>query len=162
MSKVALPIVADRIVSQTNSLMRTASTEEDLRIGFEKILEENLKGIGVRSEPKYEKSVYKVKLRSDAIHGQIIIEYENPRAFKSERWVKHAYEQLVDYICGEAGANDDSLFLFDPKYIGVGFDGEQIFFVHYQGDKQSPKSKYDRADFGLIGPYPFSPESART
>jgi hypothetical protein len=54
------------------------------------------------------------------------------------------------------------LFLFDPKYVGVGFDGEQMFFVQYRGDKNKPKTKLDKKDFILIGPYTFDNQSART
>jgi hypothetical protein len=47
--------------------------------------------------PKYEKSIYEGG-RSDAIHGRVIIEYEKPKAFRSEQWIDHAFDQLIDYI----------------------------------------------------------------
>lgn len=74
--------VADKIVGFSAELMRKAKTEEDLRIGFEKVLEPLLKSIGVDIEARYErlseeaKTVYKG--RPDAVHGQVIIEYETP------------------------------------------------------------------------------------
>ena len=74
----------------------------------------------------------------------------------------HAFDQLYDYIFDEAKAAKDTLFLFDPKFVGVGFDGEQIFFVQYRGDKNKAKTKLDKKEFIRIGPYPFDLQSART
>jgi len=114
--------VANKLVVSTRELMRKASTEEDLRIGFEKALEPIRNILGIISTPKYEKTIYKSG-RADSIHGQVIIEYEAPNAFNSKRWIEHAFEQLIGYIKGEAQQNKDTLFLFDPKFVGVGFDG---------------------------------------
>jgi len=77
--------VADKLVGFADELMRTSKTEEDLRIGFEKVLEPLLKSIGVESKPIYERLGAEAKTvypgRPDAIHGQVIIEYEPPGAF---------------------------------------------------------------------------------
>jgi len=151
----------DKLVGATKALMRTAKTEEDLRIGFEKILDPLCQKLDVKLSPKYEKSIY-TGGRSDAIHGRVIIEYEKPRAFESKHWIEHAFDQLVEYIRGEAERKKETLFLFDPKYIGIGFDGNQIFFVQYRGDKNKPKIKLDNKDFVLIGPFLFDHQSART
>jgi hypothetical protein len=153
--------VADSLVKGTAELMRSAKTEEDLRIGFEKALAPLLKEIGVKSEPKYEKSVYQGG-RTDALHGQVIIEYEAPASFSSASKVAHAYDQLVDYIERESGNRKETLFLFGPKLVGVGFDGEQIFFVRYRGDAKKAKIKFDRKNFVQDGLYPFNAETART
>jgi SAM-dependent methyltransferase len=160
-SKEPLVRVADKLVASTIQLMRAVKTEEDLRIGFEKILEPLCSDIGIKSYAKYEKSIYKSG-RADALHGQVIVEYEAPRAFRSQKWVNHAFDQLVDYIEGEAKERKETLFLLDPKLVGVGFDGEQIFFVQYQGEKNKLKIRLDEKDFKLIGHYPFNPQSART
>jgi methylase of polypeptide subunit release factors len=151
----------DKLVIATKSLMRTAKTEEDLRIGFEKILEPLCHKLDIKLSPKYEKSIY-MGGRSDAIHGRVIVEYEKPKAFQSKQGIIHAFDQLIDYIRGEAESRKETLFLFDPKYIGVGFDGEQIFFVQYKGDKNKPKVTLDKNEFVLIGPFPFDIQSART
>lgn len=153
--------VANKLVVSTRELMRKASTEEDLRIGFEKALEPIRNILGIISTPKYEKTIYKSG-RADSIHGQVIIEYEAPNAFNSKRWIEHAFEQLIGYIKGEAQQNKDTLFLFDPKFVGVGFDGSQIFFVQYAGDKNKAKVALKESDFVLIGPYEFNDQSSRT
>jgi len=157
----SLSQVADKLVKATDELMRSASTEEDLRIGFEKALDPLRDALGIQVQPKYEKSIYKSG-RTDSLHGQIIIEYEKPNSFNSRKWIDHAFDQLVGYIKGEAKEKKDTLFLFDPKLVGVGFDGKQIFFVHYQGDKKKAKVTLENKDFVLIGPYDFNQESSRT
>ena len=157
----SLSQVADKLVRATSDLMRFATTEEDLRIGFEKALDPLRDALGIKIQPKYEKSIYKSG-RSDSLHGQVIIEYEKPNSFYTRKWIDHAFDQLVGYIEGEAKEKRDALFLFDPKLVGVGFDGKQIFFVHYQGDKRKAKISLDNKDFVLIGPYDFNQESSRT
>jgi hypothetical protein len=158
--EASLQQIADKIVASTLGLMRTAKTEEDLRIGFEKILDPVYRLLGIESEPRYEKSI--LRGRADALHGQVIIEYESPFAFRSQNRIDHAYQQLVEYIQGEAKSRKEALFLFGTKLAGVGFDGEQIFFVHYKGSKTTAKTELDKRDFVRLGPYYFSPESART
>lgn len=153
--------VADKLVSSNRELMRNASTEEDLRIGFEKALDPIRTTLGILYSPKYEKTIYKSG-RADSIHGQVIIEYEAPNAFRSKKWIDHAFEQLIGYLQGEAQQNKDTLFLFDPKLVGVGFDGSQIFFVQYIGDKYKAKVTLKENDFLLIGPYEFNEQSSRT
>jgi len=133
--------LADGLVSGTKNLLGEAKTEEDLRIGFEKLLDPIRTELDLKSTPKYEKSVYSG--RSDAVHGQVIIEYEPPRSFSSKRNIEHACEQLVKYLSDEA--KETKL----TQLVGVGFDGKQIFFVQYPS-------------LSIRGPYDFNPESART
>jgi len=158
--------VADKLVGFVGELLRTAKTEEDLRIGFEKILDPVLKSIGVEPKPRYErlgaeaKTIYRG--RPDAVHGQVIIEYEPPGAFSSNRAVVHAHEQLVGYMTAEA-----QVYKTEPpgllnRLVGVGFDGRTIFFVQYPRKKNGKTTTIDKALFTRHGPYPFDPESART
>ena len=132
--------LADSLVAETGNLLREAKTEEDLRIGFEKLLEPIRKNLNLKATPKYEKSIYSGRL--DAVHGQVIIEYKPPGYFSSPKNVEHTYEQLKNYLSQEAKPS---------QLVGVGFDGTKIFFVQYQDEK-----------FILRGPYDFAPESART
>ena len=154
--------VAASVVAETQRLVQRARTEEDLRIGFEKILEPSLRKLGVEVEPRYEKWSVFTGTRADAVHGRVIIEYERPRSFSGRSRITHAYQQLVDQIRGEAKPAGGELFVFDPRFVGVGFDGQQIFFVRYTGDKTQAKSELREEDFVQLGPYPFSIESART
>jgi len=85
----SLPQLVDNLVFGTKNLLRETRTEEDLRIGFEKLLEPIKRELNFKSTPKYEKSVYSG--RSDAVHGQVIIEYEPPKSFSSKKNINHAY-----------------------------------------------------------------------
>jgi len=158
---MSLPRLADRLVSHTRDVMRRAKTEEDLRIGFEKILEPIRQDMGLAAQPEYERSIF-ASGRSDALHGRVVIEYESPRSFRRDSAVDHAFDQLLGYIRGLAKESKRHLFVFDPQFVGVGFDGEHIFFVRYRGDRSKPKSRLAKRDFIRVGPYPFDPESART
>jgi methylase of polypeptide subunit release factors len=158
--------VADKLVDSVKEIMRTAKTEEDLRINFEKILDPVLRSIGVEPEPKYERLSAEAKTiyrgHPDAVHGQVIIEYEQPGAFSSKRAVLHAHEQLVSYMTAEAQAHKiDPIGLLN-RLVGVGFDGHSIFFVQYPRRKNGTPTTIDEALFIRRGPYPFAPESART
>jgi len=158
-NNVSITQLADLLVAKIKPKLSRFKTEEDLKIAFEKILEPVSRELGIKSEPKYEKSIYHG--RADALHGQVVIEYEPPRAFRAKKGIQHAFEQLVGYIQGLSVETKETLFLFGTKFVGVGFDGEKIFFVNYVGDKK-PKTKLDEKDFAIRGPYDFTPESART
>lgn len=157
----SLAVLSDNLVKFTQQFINQAKSEEDLRINFEKILEPISKSLGITTQPKYEHSIFKSG-RSDALHGQVVIEYEPPRSFKSSKVIDHALDQLIGYLQGLSQKEKDTLFIFDSKFIGVGFDGEQIFFVQYKGDKQSGKTQLSPQDFILIGPYEFNQKSAQT
>lgn len=89
--------VAEQLASSTADLMRRARTEEDLRMGFEKALDPLMRELGVRPEPRYEQKVLRSVFRGrpDAVHGQVVIEYEHPRSFRKAKAVQHAFDQTV-------------------------------------------------------------------
>jgi methylase of polypeptide subunit release factors len=153
--------LADNLVLQTKQLIKEVETEEDLKIGFEKILEPILKQLNIKYNPQYERSIFDSG-RFDALHGRVVIEYEKPKAFQSKQAVDHAYHQLVNYLHSLSKSEKQSLFISESKFIGVGFDGERIFFVEYRGDKNRLKTELDVNDFVLIGPFEFDQNSSRT
>ncbi len=158
--------VADKLVDSVREIVRTAKTEEDLRIRFEKILDPVLKSIGVEPEPRYERLSAEAKTiyrgRPDAVHGQVIIEYESPGAFSSHSAVLHAHEQLVGYMTAEAQAHKTDPTGLLNRLVGVGFDGRSIFFVQYLRKKNETPVTIDKALFIRNDLHPFTPESART
>src|SRR4030042_136216 len=157
----SLSKLADRLVLETQKFIKNAKSEEDLRIAFEKILEPILKELRIKPSPRYERSIFEAG-RPDALHGQVVIEYEPPFAFRSQRAINHAHDQLIGYIQGLSQLKKETLFLFEAKFIGVGFDGNKIFFTRYVGDKSKAKRELKKEDFILIGPYDFDENSART
>lgn len=155
---------SEKLVVAVADVMRHAQSEEDLRIGVEKLLEPLLHSIGVRSEPRYErlgaKTIYRG--RPDAVHGQVVIEYESPRAFVSEPAIEHAHAQLVNYILAEVRAQGTETPEALKRWVGVGFDGETIFFVQYRAHTNARKTTRVQDAFVRVGPFPFDAESART
>jgi hypothetical protein len=145
-SQKSLMNLADQLVAETKEMLRESQTEEDLRVRFERFLDPIKKELGIQLIAKYEKSVYCG--RSDAMHGQLIIEYERPAAFSSKNNIEHAYQQLVNYITAESKGTNLN------QFVGIGFDGERIFFVkNYQN--QLIKEPND-------GAYDFNLETAKT
>ena len=148
---------ADKLISSINEILRTAKTEEDLRIGFEKSLEPILKSIGIDTKPIYEslgienKSIYRG--RPDAIHGQIIIEYEPPDSFCSDTVIIHAYEQLKNYMLAKAKGEKTGPVELLKRIVGVGFDGKVIFFIRYQARSNGKPSDIDEKLFIQYGPF---------
>ena len=159
-SEKSIADVADELVGLTKNLVKTAQTHDDLRIGFEKILEPALKDIGVESiNPRYERLGERAKTiysgRPDAVHGSVIIEYEPPNAFQSRKSVSDANGQLVDYITKESkGVAKDQQTPY--KFIGVGFDGHHIFFVERKGKNNADET------FFSSDVYEFNVQSAKT
>jgi len=149
--------LADLLVKKTRQVLQSARTEEELRIGFEKILEPVLASIQVETHPRYErfqgepKTVYRG--RPDAVHGQVVIEYEPPGAFSSEKNMLHAYEQLIGYMSA-GGQSAETV-----KMVGIGFDGHAVFFVRYRGKTNGQAQK---EGFVRHGPHPFNADAART
>ena len=154
--------LADGLVASVRRLLQHAKVEEELRIGFEKLLEPVLAAIGVKVHPRYErkspggKTVYQG--RPDAVHGLVVIEYEKPKSLASKAKVSECYGQLEEYLTDEVAAQGEPVQL---KPVGVGFDGETIFFVRLVSDESTTRRKHARKPT-LIGPLPFSVDSART
>ncbi len=164
---ISLAIAADKLVNAARQILRQAKTEEDLKIKFERVLGPLVESAGIVFDERYErgsagaKTILKGK-RPDAMHGQVVIEYEPPEAFKSKRAIEHAYGQLVEYIGAEAkGAGKDNI-AGPVDIVGVGFDGSSIFFVRCRSKGKAAKEKTEGFEFTRDGPYMFGPESALT
>jgi len=164
---VSLARIADKLVKATKKIMQTAKTEEDLRIKFEKKLEPLIESGKIKFNERYERLSEKAKTilkgkRPDAVHGQVVIEYESPDSFRSKRWIEHAYQQLIEYITAEVKAARKDQAEGPVKIIGVGFDGSAIFFVRCRKKAETKSRREKSLDFVKDGPYPFTPESAFT
>ena len=165
-SDVTLRKIADTLVSSTKKIMRSAKTEEELRIGFERALGNLLESAGFKFDERYERLSDKAKSifkgRPDAVHGQVVIEYEPPNAFSSKREIDHAYNQLIDYITAEVEANRKDRGEGFIRIVGVGFDGSSIFFVRCRLREEIIPRKRTALDFVMDGPHKFDSESAFT
>lgn len=165
-NNVTLRVIAEKLVISTKNLMRRAKTEEDLRIGFERNLGNLLESAGFKFNERYERLSDKAKSlfkgRPDAVHGQVVIEYEQPGAFSSKRKVDHAYQQLKNYIAAEVKASRKDRGEGFIRIIGAGFDGSSIFFVRCRPKGTEASKKGVVLDFTINGPYIFDSKSAFT
>jgi SAM-dependent methyltransferase len=164
---ISLASIADRLVEAARQILREAKTEEDLKIKFERVLGPLVESAGITFDERYERgsegarTVLRGK-RPDALHGQVVVEYEPPEAFKSKRAIEHAFEQLVEYIGAEAkGAGKDKI-AGPVGIVGVGFDGSSVFFVRCRSKGKPSKRKTEGFEFAMDGPYMFGAESALT
>ena len=165
-SHMSLRDVADKLVTAAKRMMRRAKTEEDLKIAFEKALCPLLENAGISLDERYErlskeaKSVFRG--RPDAVHGQVVVEYEAPNTFRSVRRVNHAYDQLVNYLTAEVKGTGKDKTEGPTRMVGIGFDGGLIFFVRCKV-KGNGMSKGRRGlEFAMDGPFVFGVESALT
>ncbi len=165
-SSASLRIIADKLVRATRTVMRRAKTEEDLRIGFEKALGRLIENAGFRFDERYERLSAEAKTvfngRPDAVHGQVVIEYEAPNTFSSKGRVDHAVDQLVDYLTAEAKGSGKEKVEGPVRIVGVGFDGSSMVFVRCKVKGESAARKSRRLEFITDGPYNFDSESALT
>ena len=164
---MSLKVLADKLVAAAFKIVHSAKTEEDIKIRFEKVLGPLVESAGIAFDERYERGSAEAKTvlrgkRPDALHGQVVIEYEPPHALKSKRAIEHAYEQLKEYMGAEAkGAGKDRI-AGPVGIVGVGFDGSSIFFVRCRSKGRTAKEKPAGFEFAMDGPYSFEPESALT
>lgn len=124
-------ILAERILR----VAEKAHNEEELRIGVEKLLEPALQAMGVQMSPAYERTY--LDGQSDAVYGKVIIEYEKPGKFRLKRSVQETEAQLERYMRNEAGSTSD--WEACRRLVGVGLDGERIFFARFRRGRSKAK-----------------------
>lgn len=154
-----------------------AHTEEDVRIGVEKLLEPALRKLGIEADPRYERQVRRTILtapgRTDALYGRAVIEYEPQGKLSTARGLASTRKQLEDYLLGIAGSGKERETAL-RRMAGIGLDGQSIFFLRYRGDRppsdeSAPKQQTTqlplmveeepKGTFSLIGPHPITEES---
>lgn len=169
------PVAA--LAEAIRSVAEKAKTEEDLRIGVEKLLEPALEKLGIAAQPRYEKRIRRTILtapgRADALYGQAIIEYEPPGKLSTQSGLSSTIKQLKRYLIGLAGLGSQREEAL-RRIAGIGLDGHSIFFLRYRGDRPLteetiPETQLTRlplfleeapkGSFVVIGPYNVSEES---
>jgi hypothetical protein len=172
---------AGALAEAIREVAQRARTEEDVRVGVEKLLEPALRLLGVVAQPRYEKRVHRGAGRSvltapgraDALYGQAVIEYEPPGKLSTARGVSSTRKQLEGYLLGLAGLGEhreDAL----RRVAGIGLDGQSIFFLRYRGDRPSAEEERPKGpltqlpllaeeppkgSFSLVGPFSITEES---
>ncbi|MEM3766215.1 MAG: N-6 DNA methylase [Candidatus Bathyarchaeia archaeon] len=124
--RVEIEIDARGIAEEIRQAAQESITEEDLRIRVENILRKVCEPLGI-PWAKYELTTVVGQRRSDALYGNVIIEYEKPNSFKTSAGFDRAVEQLKAYINEEAQRARLPL----NRFLGVALDGFKIGFVRY-------------------------------
>ena len=118
---------ADKIAAEILQNAQESSNEPDLRQRVEFILRVRLcEPMGI-PWARYERITIISRLRSDALYGSVILEYEHPDAFKTKSGFDGAIEQLKNYITEEAERGKTPL----SRFFGVALDGFKIGFIRY-------------------------------
>src|SRR3989338_2503482 len=79
-----------------------ARTEEDLKIGIEKLLDPFIERIrGVRRSPSQYEHATSLGGIADALHGNVVIEYERPGKLAKRAGFAEAKRQLQRYLLEE-------------------------------------------------------------
>jgi len=177
-------LLASNLATEIRAVAARSHSEEELRIGVERLLGPALQELGLDISPRYEKSyaAHGSVLRgsSDAVYGHLVIEYERVGALRRPSGVRHAADQLENYLQAEVGSSADVDSL--RRAVGVGIDGERIFFVRYRPrasgggavsslpyqqvlplflDATPPDESQQAKPFRILGPYPITKESVR-
>jgi len=130
---LAVTINLDDVAAQIRRAASESISEEDLRIRVESILKSLvLDPLGI-PWGRYEYSPRKYGtlisgVRIDALHANVVVEYERPYSFEQKRNYEHALQQVKEGILRHAQGVTDRL----PRYFGVALDGFKIGFVRYR------------------------------
>lgn len=154
-------LIAENLSRDILKIARSAKSEEELRIGVEKLLEPALKILGIDFSPQYDRTI--IKGKPDAVYGHVTIEYEKPGKLGTTAGLNETTSQLAQYLSEVAtqyGKREDAL----KKTIGVSLDGFQILFLRHKGAKIgagffSLKEGFRIGDFQVFGPFPVTRES---
>ena len=125
--------IAESLTRDILEVAKGAKSEEELRIGVEKLLEPALKELGIESTPQYGRTI--IRGKPDAVYGHVTIEYEKPGKLGTTGGLTETTSQLARYLSEAAtqygGKKEDAL----RKMIGVSLDGFQILFLRHKGAK---------------------------
>jgi hypothetical protein len=136
-----------KIAKEIRQAARDSTNEEELRIKVEGILGELLSRLGIKTYRAQERTV--ISGRVDALYGDIVVEYKSPGKFRTMEGVREA---LYGREAGKGGLHNYLLELATQetfrgvgleealsRKLGVGLDGERIFFYRYRsGAKAVP------------------------
>jgi len=124
---------AANIAKEIRRIAGRSKNEEEVKFGIEKLFNSLKEELGLQSEAKYERTIYKAR-RADAIYPAIIIEYKSPGRLRSKSVQREAIDELSDYLKGMAKRE-----VVPRKYVGIAIDGRKILFVRARPTKGRAK-----------------------
>lgn len=133
---------AKEFAKEINQAALKADNEEELRIDMEAAIRRLAADLDMEVDPENERTV--LSGRPDAVYGDLIIEYKNPK--RSDGWVEEAFKGrnesdsgLIDYmydIACERAHNEEEQEAILDKMVGVGTNGHKIFFCRYRPEER--------------------------
>jgi Eco57I restriction-modification methylase len=149
----------------------SAESEMDLQVNVEKLLDPFLPKIPGATPDHYGHATRLGGIK-DALHGNLIVEYERPGKLAKPAGLEECVGQLREYLAQEAQHQGKQAAAALKRMVGVGLDGRQILFVRYRGKGADPfiSDKRRRAqltffpdqEFYIDGPHAVAPESIAT
>jgi SAM-dependent methyltransferase len=131
--------VAAQLAADILTGCATAKTEEDVKVACEIAFHTHLPRIGVMIQPRYETS-YRANQRvlsagrSDAVYGQLVIEYERRGTLSRPSGCQHACDQLERYAIQESGMETPA------RVAGVAIDGARLVLVRFRRGREEPQA----------------------
>jgi hypothetical protein len=169
------PDSPEQLAEAVRRVAETAESEMDLQVKVSKLLDPYLSGISGASLEKYGHHATQFRGIQDALHGNLIIEYERPGKLAKRAGLEECLRQLREYLTQEAQAHGKEATAALKRMVGVGLDGQQIVFVRYRGkgaevfipaEKQRRQLTFfpdaESQGFYVDGPHPVMPESVAT
>jgi len=167
-------INTDKLTKDIKIIARKASTEEDLKMGMEPLLQKTFKKMSIDINiVRYEKTSTSFRGRPDAVYGYLTIEYKAPGKLSKKTDIKLVTEQLQRYLGEQAIHFGQKKEDFLEKAVGVATDGQHILFLRFTKTPsilQTPipiEKMQDllfseleaRPGFQVLGPYPINKSS---
>lgn len=175
MDKKYWQINTQKLADAIKEIAGKASSEEDLKIKVEPLLQKAFKQMGIDiGIVKYEQSATTFRGRTDAIYGYLIIEYKAPGKLSRKTEINKAERQLQRYLTEQAKTQQkDNPEAFLEKAVGVAIDGKHVIFMRYSKttailQTPVPVEKEQRElfteleaarGFQVLGPYPINGKS---
>lgn len=173
----AMPSEPDSPAQLADAIRRVADNAEsemDLQVKVEKLLDPFLPKIPGATLDRYGHAT-KLGGIKDALHGNLVIEYERPGKLAKRAGLDECLGQLRDYLTQEAQHQGKQATAALKRMVGVGLDGQQILFVRYRGKGAepfiSPKAhrlqltffpNSEAQEFYVDGPHAVAAESIAT
>jgi hypothetical protein len=124
--RLDIEVSAAEIAEEIKQAAQESITEEDVRVRVEHILRVKVFDPSGIPPARYERATLVSGLRTDALYGHVILEYEKPGVFKKRSGFNKAVEQLKQYIINNAESPASY-----HRFFGVALDGYTMGFVHY-------------------------------
>jgi Eco57I restriction-modification methylase len=131
------PDSPEQLAEAIRHVAESAESEMDLQVKVEKLLDPYLPKIPGATLDHYGHTT-KLGGIQDALHGNLIIEYERPGKLAKRAGLDECLRQLREYLTQEAQAHGKEATAALKRMVGVGLDGHQIVFVRYRGKGAEP------------------------